>query len=55
MLVDTHCHLNHPAFDGDVDESIRRSLVQDVLAMLVIGYDLPSSRRAVELAEEHES
>ena len=52
MLIDTHCHLNHERFDGEADEALARAREAGVSACIVIGYDLPSSERAVELAAE---
>jgi TatD DNase family protein len=52
MLIDTHCHLNHADFDTDRTEAIARARAAGVGAMVVIGYDLPSSERAVALAAE---
>jgi TatD DNase family protein len=51
ILVDTHCHLNHQQFAADQEAAVARALAAGVRAMVVVGYDLPSSRRAVELAQ----
>ncbi len=53
MFVDTHCHLDWNAFDADRDEVIRRAIDVGVTRMLTIGVDVPSSRRAIELAEQY--
>lgn len=50
-LIDTHCHLNHRDFAGDLEAAIDRARQAGVEQMVVIGYDLPSSERAVELAD----
>ena len=50
MLVDTHCHLNHADFADDLDEVLARAQSAGVQTMIVIGFDLPSSSRAIELA-----
>jgi TatD DNase family protein len=55
MLIDTHCHLNHADFDADREVVIARAGHAGVQAMVVIGYDLPSSERAVSLAEREPS
>lgn len=47
-LVDTHCHLQDDAFDADRAEVIARSL-ETLDWLVIIGDDLPASRRAVEL------
>jgi TatD DNase family protein len=49
-LVDTHAHLMDPAFDGDREDVPGRARAAGVEAMLMVGYDLPSSRAAVDLA-----
>ena len=51
-LVDTHCHLDNSQFDGDRTEVIER--VKEKLQFVVnIGYDTASSKKSIELAEEH--
>jgi TatD DNase family protein len=54
-LVDTHAHLQDPVFDGDRHEVIARAFAAGLKAVVCVGYDLDSSRRAVELAARHES
>ena len=46
MLIDTHCHYNHEAFDPDRAEAIERARTAGVEHAVVIGYDLASSERA---------
>ena len=53
LLVDTHCHLQFPEFDGDRNEVLERARRAGVVAFIVVGVDLPSSRTALELAERH--
>jgi TatD DNase family protein len=55
MLVDSHCHLNDRKFDADRAEVIHRAREAGVTAMVCIGYDLESSRRAVDIANSNES
>jgi TatD DNase family protein len=50
-LVDTHAHLMDPAFDADRDAVLARATAAGVAGLLLVGYDLPSSRAAVELAQ----
>jgi TatD DNase family protein len=52
--VDTHAHLNDERFDGRIAETIAAARKAGVNQTLVIGIDLPSSEKAVRLAEEHE-
>jgi TatD DNase family protein len=49
-LVDTHAHLMDAAFDADRDAVVQRAAREGVAAMLLVGYDLVSSRAAVTLA-----
>lgn len=52
-LVDSHCHLQDPAFDADRDQVLARAAAAGIERLLVPGYDLPSSRQAVELARRY--
>jgi TatD DNase family protein len=51
MLIDSHCHLQDQKFGREVDDVVRRATDAGVTAMVVVGYDMPSSRRAVEIAD----
>lgn len=51
--MDSHAHLQHPRFDGDVAEVIARAEAAGVERMLVPGWDLPSSEAALRLATRH--
>ncbi len=53
MLVDSHCHLQGADFDADRDEVLDRGRQAGVSAFVVIGMDLESSWRAVDLADSH--
>jgi TatD DNase family protein len=53
MFVDTHCHLDWTAFDPDRDEVIRRAIEAGVTRMVSIGVDVASSRRSIQLADQH--
>jgi TatD DNase family protein len=55
MLVDSHCHLQDRKFDKDRETVIQRAWDAGVTAMVCIGYDLDSSRRAIEIADWHEN
>jgi len=52
-LVDSHCHLQDPAFDDDREAVISRAVEAGIARILVPGYDLVSSRAAVALAAAH--
>ena len=49
-LVDTHAHVMDSAFDADRDAVLLRALESGVGALVLVGYDLATSRGAVELA-----
>lgn len=55
QFIDTHCHLNDPKFSHDWPEVVERATVAGVGAFVVVGYDLASSRTAIELAHEHDA
>jgi TatD DNase family protein len=54
-MTDSHTHLNHPELLSDLVEVLTRAEAAGVVQMLVPGYDLASSRKAVELAEQFPS
>jgi len=54
-LVDSHCHLDSPQFDADREAVIGRSAESGVTRVVNPGVDVPSSRAAVALAQQHES
>ncbi|MEM9398888.1 MAG: TatD family hydrolase [Verrucomicrobiota bacterium] len=55
MLIETHCHLDFPDFQDDLSDVIKRAEDAGVSRMISIGTDLPSSRRAIQLAEKFPS
>lgn len=48
--VDVHAHLNDPAFKDDWEEALRRAFAAGVEEIIVAGYDLSSSEKAVAMA-----
>jgi TatD DNase family protein len=52
-LVDAHCHLGDPAFDGDRLVVLARAAAAGVGHVVVIGESLAGSARAATLAREH--
>ncbi len=52
-MIDAHAHLNDPAFFDDLPDLLARMREAGVEGALVVGYDLPSSQRAVTLARAH--
>ncbi len=53
-FFDAHTHVQFSAYDADREEVIHRALDSGV-QMVNVGTQLDTSRRAIELAEEHES
>lgn len=53
MLIDSHCHLQDRKFDKDRDAVIERGRDAGITAFVTIGYDMPSSRRGVDLADSN--
>ncbi|MFX1466063.1 MAG: TatD family hydrolase [Promethearchaeota archaeon] len=53
QLVDTHTHLQNARFDNDFESVISRTQ-QANMKVIVIGWDLESSQRAIELATQYE-
>lgn len=55
MLIDTHCHLNDEKL-LDAAPSIVANLEKDGIESVVcVGYDMPSSEKAVELSQKYDS
>lgn len=50
ILIDTHCHLNDPAFSGIVNEVLSRAASNGVAACVVPSYDRISLAKTHELA-----
>ncbi len=50
MITDTHVHLFWKSFDEDRAEVVRRAREAEVTRMIVVGTDVPTSRRAFEIA-----
>jgi len=50
-LVDSHCHLNADRFDGDADLVLGGARLAGVERILVPGWNVASSERALALAE----
>ncbi len=53
-MIDTHAHLNDEKFAGDLDQVIERALAASVTRTVVCGYDLSSSKAAVEMAGRYD-
>ncbi len=53
MLVDSHAHLDDPAFEGDLEAVLGRAREAGVGRIVTIGTGVESSRRARGIAERH--
>jgi len=51
-MIDSHAHIAEEAYDEDRAAMLARAAAAGVDTVLVIGYDAPSSRRAIEVARE---
>ncbi|HEY3378043.1 MAG TPA: TatD family hydrolase [Armatimonadota bacterium] len=52
-MIDAHTHLNDPRLLPEIDPLLARMLHAGVTGALVVGYDLASSRTAVDLAARY--
>ena len=53
-LFDSHCHYNDEKFDIDREEIIQETLKNGVSHFIVAGFDIESSKKAVEIAKEYQ-
>lgn len=53
MFIDSHAHIQLSQFNRDQDAVLKRAHEASVSNILVIGFDMETSRGAVELAEKH--
>ncbi|MCQ2771842.1 MAG: TatD family hydrolase [Bacilli bacterium] len=54
MFIDTHCHINDEKLYENRDEIIKRAKANGVGKMIVVGWDLKSSKIAVDIANEYD-
>ncbi len=55
MLIDTHCHIQFKPLSGEVENVIKRADKEGVKKLIVVGCDIKSSRKAIDLAENYEN
>ena len=53
MLIDTHCHLDDPAYGAEVAAVLARAAAAGVHRCVTIGTDVAASQRAVALAQHY--
>ncbi|EHQ87285.1 TatD family hydrolase [Desulfosporosinus youngiae] len=54
MIWDTHAHIDDPSFAGEFEDVLARMKSAGISRVTNVGYDLPSSRRSVELAQKYD-
>lgn len=54
MLFDTHAHLNSEKYLDNLDEIVKKSFDSGVTKIVVNGYDIKSSVRAIEIANMYD-
>lgn len=54
MLIDTHAHLDMEDYIDDIEAVLERAQAGGISHIITVGIDIPSSRKAVELAERHD-
>ena len=55
MIIDTHCHLDDPRYDDDLDEVLKNAKNVGVEKFIIPGADSKTLERAVEIAEMYDS
>jgi len=55
MLIDTHCHIQFKPLSDDVNAVIERAKKEGVNKLIVVGCDIESSKRAIDLAEKYDN
>ena len=53
--MDSHAHLNDSRYKDDLPDVIERAVAAGVTGIIVAGYDLSSSRRALNIAAEYKN
>jgi TatD DNase family protein len=53
-IFDSHCHLDDPSYGSDLDDVLRRAQLAEVRAMMAVGIDLPTTRKAIAIAGAHD-
>ena len=54
QFFDSHAHYNDEKFDEDREELIKDTYKSGVTKFIVAGYDIQSSKKAIELSEKYE-
>jgi TatD DNase family protein len=54
LLIDSHAHIDLPEFNKDRDQVLERARAQGVRAVVNVGLDAASSRRALEMVKKYD-
>ena len=54
-IIDTHCHLDMISSEDDIRTTITRAAALGVSAIITVGIDLDSSKKAIHLATQYDS
>lgn len=55
MVIDTHCHLNDDCYEKDCEQIIKNATQDNLKAMIVVGSNLQTSKKAIQLASKYEN
>ena len=53
-MIDSHAHINDDAFINDYDEVIKRAKESGISYILIPGWDIESSKKAIKIAEKYD-
>jgi TatD DNase family protein len=53
-LIDSHAHLDMDDYENDIETVLDRALAGGISQIIAVGIDIPSSRKALELAERYD-
>lgn len=53
-MIDSHCHINDPLYRDNPEQYVKEAKEAGVDTLLVIGYDLESSKKAAEIASNYD-
>lgn len=54
MLIDTHAHLDMDEFNEDLEEVLDRAFNGGIARIITVGIDIPSSLKALEIANRYD-
>jgi TatD DNase family protein len=54
-LIDSHCHLNLPEFENDLDKVIKRAKENGIFKVVVVGINRKTNEKALFLAKKYQN